>query len=310
MQDTSHFPHACRALLDKLLETGGLLTRANRDRDEQCNYIVADSLEPGRRHRAVLDLGFGCGDQTLHLMNPRGQGKQAKEEAVFDQYVGLTIDQSQCELGRKRIQQAAQSLGKPSYGAVTLFCTDAAKPSSWGLEIKSSIDRAFNQLDDSRERFVLGLDSLYHFYPSRKAIMSYAYSDLNATFLAADLFRATEPEPLTWAYLANLLFFRLICLVLGAPFSNFLTFDDYRAQLQEAGYAYEDITIHDITSHVFPGLASFLNARTSDLAILRLSGFSKWRVAGWLFRWLSGGQVLRFGLVVARWRQKEGYMKA
>ena len=267
--------------------------------------------EEPRKKKVLFDLGFGCGQQTLYLMNRDDGSKERREEGatkpLFDRYIGITIDKMQYDFAKGRVDAIKET--KQSATSTDVFCADAADPSSWPSELQHAVSSTFSveggtvTMQNEAERYVLALDTLYHFRPSRHQIFKYSHSTLHANFLAFDIFRAPPPPKHTLRSILNSIFLRVLTPGLSAPFSNFVTFDAYKAQLQEVGYAAEDITIEDITNDVFPGLATFLETRQRELTALGLSGFSKWRISGWLFRWLASGDVLRAGVVVAKWKR-------
>ena len=248
-----------------------------------------------RKKRVLLDLGFGCGQQTLYLMN------RDEESQLFDRYIGITIDKTQYDFARSRVDAVKARKQTTTTTNTEIFCADAADPGSWPRDLENVMSSTFQT--DGTERYVLALDTLYHFRPSRRNIFKYAHSTLHANFFAFDIFRAPPPAKSTLKSTFNSLFLRILTPGLAAPFSNFVTPEAYKAQLQDAGYEEQDISIEDITSDVFPGLATFLETRQRELAALGLGGFSKWRVSGWLFRWLAGGDVLRAGVIFAKWRR-------
>ncbi|OJD15444.1 hypothetical protein AJ78_04285 [Emergomyces pasteurianus Ep9510] len=404
-KNTTSFPSACGALLDKILQTAGLNSTAVAESPIASTTGVGLSIsqsacKPKRRKRSrdtktpvngkkrvILDVGFGCGAQTLYLMRKKvaarkGLGDEEVEEEeeeveedddkirvnrqdnddktdgvenascieplpgsnacdssesvpLFQHYIGITIEKMQCGFARSRVAEAAtrnrndpvnkdgpsemwgkkqdQSIG----GTVELFCADAAKPYAWSEEIQRSISTAFGEgkyAEEERglggnpaeERYVLGLDTLYHFSPSREELFEYSHSTLQATLLAFDLFLPAKPRSSSPFdnVKRSLNTFALRCLTpaLSAPFSNFVTIAEYKRLLEKAGYGLDDITIEDITDDVFPGLAKFFEKRIQEMTALGLEGFTKWRISGWLFRWLASGQVLRAGVVVARWK--------
>ncbi|KLJ11311.1 hypothetical protein EMPG_13419 [Blastomyces silverae] len=404
-KNTNSFPGACRALLDKILQTAGFDDGDSTNVAVNVDSLVASTTGvdyPSRTNsrsthtsqrrernsdkktaisgvrRVILDVGFGCGEQTLYLMRKKvavrkahgGSGETAglisrddndeKDDAetissnentraasavrpppettpLFQHYIGITLEKMQCAFAQSRVAEAARNCNtsadkdsgssqdwgnrrkQPIGGTVELFCGDAAKPHAWSEEIQRSISNAFRkgeyaeegERDDggekpAEERYVLGLDTLYHFSPSRQELFEYSYSTLEATILAFDLFlppKSHSSSPLETVK-RSLNTFALRCLTpaLSAPFSNFVTIAEYKGLLEKAGYAPEDITIEDITEDVFPGLAKFFEKRIQEMSALGLKGFTKWRVSGWLFRWLAGGQVLRAGVVVAKWK--------
>ncbi|PGH29188.1 hypothetical protein GX50_08074 [[Emmonsia] crescens] len=392
-KNTTSFPAACRALLDKILHTAGLdVDSTDIAIDISCPVASAsatgvdypsvthswptDRPQRGKgnndkttaihgKKRVILDVGFGCGEQTLYLMRKKvaagkvvggGEadgadgrddddydknddaenisnnnktlagsdvGDSPESSPLFQHYIGITIEKMQCGFAQSRVAEAARncngSTGKLEPlkkgdkrkkqsidGVVELFCADAAKPYGWSEEIQRSISTAFGKGKYAEERYVLGLDTLYHFSPSRKELFEYSHSTLQATLLAFDLF--LPPKSRSSLVLdsvkrsLNTLALRCLTPALSAPFSNFVTIAEYKNLLEKAGYGLEDITIEDITDDVFPGLAKFFEKRIQEMSALGLKGFTKWRISGWLFRWLAGGQVLRAGVVVARWK--------
>ncbi|OJD21954.1 hypothetical protein ACJ73_06704 [Blastomyces percursus] len=404
-KNTNSFPGACRELLDRVLQTAGLddgdSTRVGANDDT----IVASATgvdclartnsrsthtslrregntdkktaKSGVR-RVILDVGFGCGEQTLYLarkkvavrqahgcsgeaarlISPDDNGEKEDRETIlrdkntragsavhpppettplFHHYIGITLEKTQCAFAQSRVVEAARNCNtsvdkdsgssqdwgetrkQPIGGVIELFCGDAAKPHAWSEEIQRSISTAFRKgeyaeegvKDDvgknpAEERYVLGLDTLYHFSPSRQELFEFSYSTLQATILAFDLFlppKSHSSSPLD-TIKRSLNTFALRCLTpaLSAPYSNFVTIVEYKCLLEKAGYGPEDITIEDITEDVFPGLAQFFGERIQEMSALGLKGFTKWRVSEWLFRWLASGQVLRAGIVVAKWK--------
>ncbi|EFE39027.1 conserved hypothetical protein [Trichophyton verrucosum HKI 0517] len=287
-------PEACEALLDKVLRTAGLDIKSKEGGE------TAREESNNAKKRVLLDLGFGCGEQTIHLMrNP------VRLSPIFDEYIGITLDKVQHGFAQKRLQQKILHENQQEISTrpskISLFCADAAQPSSWPDEVKKTLYDAFsiNDSNNNMERYVMGLDTLYHFHPSRREIFKYSHSILRANLLAFDLFLAPS-DPSSLKQIFNTLFLRLLTPALGAPFGNFVSPEAYTTMLEEAGYKTENIVIEDITDHVFVGLAGFLKKRCLDMAIMGLGGYIKWQVAGWLFRWLSSGGILRAGVVIAK----------
>ncbi|KAI1913327.1 hypothetical protein LOZ61_002863 [Ophidiomyces ophidiicola] len=263
--------------------------------------------------RVLLDLGYGCGEQTLYLTRMAALRASSRETKtlLFQHYIGITLDRTQYEFAKSRlktseyIEPTQTKLQSPK--APQLFCGDAGRPSSWPQELQQAVSLAFatersqgslSPIDT--ERYVLALDSAYHFQPSRREILNYSHCVLQAHFIAFDIFLA--PPSCSLRSVFNGVLLRLLTPALSAPFSNFMTMSAYKRELQEAGYAVENITIEDITEDVFPGLAGFLERRDQELAEFGLAGFSKWRMSGWIFKWLSFGDALKAGIVIAKWK--------
>ncbi|KAM0425838.1 hypothetical protein ACHAPT_008776 [Fusarium lateritium] len=277
------FQEACLGLLKQVVDTAGLLDQ--------------ELLTTGSRGSlAILDLGFGCGDQTWEL------ARLAQSQSWEDfRYVGLTLNDAQVQTSRRKIYREIAKAGTDA-GVVTaesfkLLCANAAKPETWTPQVADAVyslaDERFN------ERWLLALDCLYHFSPSRKPIFEHAARELDAQFMAFDLL-INESASST-----DILKARLIGKMMGCPLKTFLTEKEYRDQLVECGYDRKLITIKEITDDVFSGLVKFLDRQDELLAEygVSLGGF---KLAGRLFDWFDRTRVVRAVVVVARTKDKTG----
>jgi len=277
-------------LLNEVLKTAGFC----RKKDSSLETL-------GRRpSRALLDLGFGCGDQTIHLMSravirdydqPSFGFAYRANVPLIEQYVGVTLDKKQYRYAQQRVQELRNYTfrAKTTYHHNTkLFCADAARPEQWDAELKKHLDAAVSQVD---EIWVLALDTLYHFSPSRWPMIFYASQALKASFMAFDLCLADNVS------LPNLILLRIVTRVMGAPWANFVTVDQYRAKLVEAGY--QDITLRDISKDVFDPLAMFLEQQDERLRTIGW-GLGPFHAARWMFRWWGRTGIVRGVIVVAR----------
>ncbi|KAK1634202.1 hypothetical protein BDP81DRAFT_378346 [Colletotrichum phormii] len=268
------FETACRNLLLKVLEEA---------------HIFKDSLQSSTL--AILDLGVGCGDQSLELarlINDRG--------ITGYRYAGLTLNESQHRLALSRVQSEVSKL-KLVDGAVEIFCADAANPDTWNARVKFAVKSMVEQKTGDQHRWVLALDSLYHFFPSRKPILNYAAKNLDASFMAFDLLLSDEAS-----YRRRLLV-KLIGLVMGCPAAAFVTVADYTKQLVDAGYDEKHIQFRDITEHVFPGLVNHIQSQSKALRPFGISA-GKFKVAAKVFSWFAESKALRGTVVTARKRPK------
>ncbi|KAI3558387.1 hypothetical protein CABS02_01534, partial [Colletotrichum abscissum] len=209
--------------------------------------------------------------------------------------MGLTLNESQYRLASNRAQLQAQKL-KSEDGSVEVFCADAANPDTWGAHVKSAI-RSLKEDSADQQRWVLALDSLYHFYPSRKPIFNYAAQTLDASFMAFDLI-LSDGASLRQRFLVN-----LIGLAMGCPAAAFVTVSDYKKQLLDAGYDEDDIHFKDITEHVFSGLVSYINSQSEALQPFGISA-GKFKVAAMVFDWFAESNAMRGTIVIARKRSK------
>ncbi|OLN86237.1 hypothetical protein CCHL11_04146 [Colletotrichum chlorophyti] len=271
------FEEACCALLHEVLAASGVL--------------MTDCREAPLSQLAILDLGIGCGDQSREL------AQLARRMGCDDfHYVGLTLNDSQFQLASNQVRDELQ---KPTATRdfIKVFRADAARPDTWGPEI----DAAIKSLVDANQRgsypWVLGLDSMYHFFPSRRPIINYAARELGASFMAFDLILNSA------ASLQQRLLVKLIGIAMGCPSGAFLTEREYKMQLTEAGYDERQVLFQDVTNHVFPGLVGYMKRQEQALRLFGIS-MAKFKVAGKVFGWFASSGVLRASIVVAHRKPK------
>jgi hypothetical protein len=96
---------------------------------------------------------------------------------------------------------------------------------------------------------------------------------------------------------SNLLALRILTRFMGAPWANFVTKEQYREKLVEAGY--RDIVIRDVSEQVFRPLASFLEGQGRRLEGIGL-GLGPFHVAKWLFGWWGRTGIVRGVIVVTK----------
>ncbi|KAL7932867.1 hypothetical protein V8C35DRAFT_305697 [Trichoderma chlorosporum] len=275
-----HFDEAARTMLKKLLQAAGLVSNS------KTQHSVA-----------VLDVGFGCGDQTVAL----AELIQASSRPQF-RYVGLTLNAVQLQAAQQRLDAAlaiqedgsSSALGL-SEDSFKLFQADAARPESWSSAVCASVDGLADEA--FRERWLLGLDCLYHFSPSRKPIFKRASQTLNANVMAFDLILSDKaPAWQVWAV-------RLLGVILLCPWRTFLTEEQYRDQLVECGYDRACVEIRDISDHVFGGLAGHLRKQDAALSPYGIS-LSGYTVVGRIYEWFDRTRVLKAAIVVGRMKSK------
>ncbi|KAI9923985.1 hypothetical protein MW887_007443 [Aspergillus wentii] len=330
----SALPQACKALLDQVLITAGLLDENGRPIPPHAKKTTTN----------IVDVGFGCGDQSLYLTqlsySPSGESHDGDTDSrsgsgshrpLFSSYVGITITESQAEFARQRMAPSMHGkhhLGNderstptptppPSMtssastgGLVTpnihLFCADAAKPATWSAEVKHAIrneagggrttsrsSATTTTTSTKRNTYLLALDTLYHFRPSRKPLVEYACSHLQASIMAFDLVLADDAS--VWSKLLM----RVICWVSGTPFSNFLTWGEYEEMLVGAGYEQESITARDLSEHVFSGIERYIRRQDEMLRPFGM-GVGKFKGAGKVFGWWARSGVVRGMVIVAK----------
>lgn len=182
---------------------------------------------------------------------------------------------------------------------IRLFCADAGKPDSWGNEIHQAVSSSSQLREDKSVTnvppitWVLALDTLYHFVPSRKPIFNHAFEELHASIMAFDLLLADQPS--AW----DLLLLRIVSLFASTPFSNFLTVAQYKAQLVAAGYDSNQIEIQDISENVFTGMASFIQTKDRELKKMGM-GIGRYKAAAKVFGWWARSGIVRGCIVIAK----------
>lgn len=236
---TSTLPEASENLLRRLLQAADIPT--------------------GSR---ILDLGFGCGDQSLVL------------QRSFE-YSGITLSSVQFDTAQRRLPHGSD-----------IFCGDAARPEMWP-------DKLVQKTGESTD-WVLALDCMYHFRPSREGTVRVAGQKLQAGLAAFDLFRAQDVSRWQMALL------RVVCWMADLPWANMCTAEEYRDMLVKVG-GYADVEIEDISANVYAGLAGFIKKRDRDLKDIGVSGgVGRYTGAAKLFGWLGTTGLIRACLVVAR----------
>lgn len=282
------FEGACRALLSALLDQAGLLEARSGEESRKSRDL---EFRKDLQSMSVLDVGFGCGDQTLAIT------KAASNTNL--QYLGITLNHAQFTCAQLRVSQSPYQ-GKSH--DVSLFLADAAKPDSW---TSSCLEKAAGLIINKHQAgwdtapttktatILLALDTLYHFSPSRLPLLTYAAKTLRADLAAFDILLSPTATP--WQALK----LRLIGRLSGCPWSAFKSEREYRALLIAAGCQEESIVITDITEHVFGPLAAFVGRQEARLEQIGLK-MGSLRVAGWLFGWWARSKVVRGVLVTAK----------
>ncbi|PKK43770.1 hypothetical protein CI102_10058 [Trichoderma harzianum] len=279
-----HFDEAARNMLEKLLQAAGLTSTAK-----------------SQHSVAVLDVGFGCGDQTVAL----AELIHASSRPQF-RYVGLTLNAVQLQAAQQRLDAAlaipegeesssSKSVLGLSESCFKLFQADAAKPEAWNSAVCASVDGLADET--FRERWLMGLDCLYHFSPSRKPIFKRASQTLSANVMAFDLILSDTAS--AWQILAV----RILGFILLCPWRTFLTEEQYRDQLVECGYDRACVEIRDISDHVFGGLAGHLRKQDVALSLYGIS-LSGYTMVGRIYEWFDRTRVLKAAIVVGRIKSK------
>lgn len=272
--------HACAALLREVLRTAGLITG---------DAVAEKELRP-RKSIAILDVGIGCGDQTVEI----ARALDAPTWQDF-RYVGLTLNESQLQVAYQRIEREIANANRRGIKlwpeSFRLFGANAARPESWNRPIRSIVDSVAD--DAFKDRWLLALDCMYHFSPSRSPLLLYAARELKANFMAFDLVLNDK------SYFTARMTARLLGMMTGCPFSAFLSEEQYFEQLVDAGYDRDSVVIQDITADVFSGLVAHIEKQQRSLKPYGIS-MGKLGMAKRVFNWFDTTGVVRAVIVVAK----------
>lgn len=244
---------------------------------------------------SIIDLGFGCGDQSLYIKDVLDNQIQKDTcnpwSRLLKAYVGITLESSHFCLAQERLGLKRSD----SDTLFEIFCADAGRPESWTSEIKNAVSLACqtNGKEGDHENWLLGLDTLIHFQPSRWPVIEYANRELGASLMAYDLCIAENLS------VGQRIILRFMAFFGQSPLKNWVTIGEYREQLVLAGYARERIEIHDISEHVFRPLSRFLRRREVELKQYGLS-IGRFQYAAGMFAWWARSGMVRGCVIVAR----------
>ncbi|KAH6988125.1 hypothetical protein BKA56DRAFT_545033 [Ilyonectria sp. MPI-CAGE-AT-0026] len=278
-QPVQNFEEACLGLLKEVVKASGILDRET-------------AKETPRGSLAILDLGFGCGDQTWELARLAQQGGWLEF-----QYVGLTLNEAQVQASQRKIYREVAAADGCDFktDSFKLFRANAAKPETWSPHVTEAVE----SLADEKftETWLLALDCLYHFSPSRKPIFKYAANNIDAQVMVFDLLLNEK------ASVRDTLIVRAIGIMMGCPVRTFLTENEYKDQLVDCGYELRSIKIREVTEDVFSGLVKYLDRQDRALGEygISLGGF---KLAQRLFDWFARSHVVKAVIVVAHTKGK------
>ena len=232
--------------------------------------------EAGLDHRSLLfDAGFGCGDQLLLWLDHFRVGRVD----------GVNLSRSQTAYARARLEKA----GHPKTAAA-IVCGDVDDPEAWST-----------RYDREAPSHVLALDCAYHF-PSRVGFFALAHQQLapGGRLALTDLMLADQHD--TTGFRHRLL--RWMLKLSHIAEANIVDEERYRLELRQSGF--ECVRITDISEHVLPGLARFMEARHQAMSPSaagerpRRFGLVKYRVTGRFLEWAYRRSVLRYCVISAR----------
>lgn len=216
----------------------------------------------------VVELGFGCGDSAWEIFKGKGaEIVNGKKRWNVGQYIGISNNKNQLALSKGRYVEDFDDNIRFEFG-------NGGAPDTWK---KNTHDIVGSGRGDD---WVLAIDSLYHM--DRQKLFTYISSGWNIA--AYDLILSDTASG--W----QLRCFEKVSKLLGIPHGNLLTQDEYTALLVAAGWDLDNITIEDISPHVFSPLSVYLKQRPQ----------LKWKISGLLFGWLGAWGGIRGCIVVAK----------
>ncbi|KAG0254258.1 hypothetical protein DFQ27_006944 [Actinomortierella ambigua] len=221
----------------------------------------------------LLDVGFGCGDQTVYmaeLYRPR-------------RITGITIEPLQHHAAEQLVLNSRDRIPTTK---VDLYVADASylldflkeHPQVQGIHGEQSGQ-------DGYFTHIISIDSAYH-YNTRRKFFEQSYAALapgKGRLAMADVIPAWDP-PKTGV--KGWLLRQFGQLYLQVPIDNMKTLEAYRQDLIEVGFV--DIEIEAVEGQVFLGWADFI---ATQLKVLKSVGLVRPRI-GWRFWMLQ--KVLRY----------------
>lgn len=226
---------------------------------------------------SIVEVGCACAESALSLF------KRFPEQC--DGYIGLTLSTLQAHIAADRVRQV-QGGENPKYN---VFHADAAKPNTWGSGIHSS-------LKTLERPWLMAIDCLFHFEPSRKPLFEFAANKLGASFALTD---HVKRENLTWLERLKLHF---AYGLLDTPLNNVLTRRQYVELLVSCGYEEKNITIIPTTEFVLKPYSNFIQEqgqRWQDLGGGK-SDYMDFRLVGAVSSWLAKSGLVDSCIIVAR----------
>ena len=231
----------------------------------------------------MVEVGCGCAETAQVLL------KEYADQCT--QWVGLMISPVQVHIADTRLQETQKSLPKMD-SKYRIFTADAAKPKSWSSEIQDSVRSSSSDSD----LWLVALDTLVDFRPSRKGVLSYARNELGASVAITDHLKKEDMTGLdsakTWAS------FQL----LDTPLNSILTRRQYIELLVECGFKRENISIVPYTEHVYAPYSRFIEQQGRRWQEM---GGSNWdymdfTLAGWVTGWWARSGLVEACMIVAR----------
>ena len=304
------------------------------------DLIDEDGYRTGRWPIKLIDLSFGCGDQTTEITQ--------NYPTLASSYIGLTIDATQYNFAHQRLSclrllqdhpvttdtpsdlpsreehaeldkypnhqtnllhQKLENHAKELNGKeknVSIFCADAAQPATWSDEIKEAITpNLAKQLRENSQK-----PSLSKMRKQESWILA-LYTLHHFSPSRQPIFNHAYQKLQASIMAFDLILgekttvvertcMRIIAVIMGCPMCNLMTAGEYRKQLLKTGYEEDKVEIRDISEHVFGGLADYLKKRDEELKMYLGTGIGAYKVFEWLLRWWARSGIVRGCIVVAK----------
>ena len=231
----------------------------------------------------MVEVGCGCAETAQVLL------KEYADQCT--QWVGLMISPVQVHIADTRLQETQKLLPKMD-SKYRIFTADAAKPKSWSSEIQDSVRSSSSDSD----LWLVALDTLVDFRPSRKEVLSYARNELGASVAITDHLKKEDMTGLdsakTWAS------FQL----LDTPLNSILTRRQYIELLVECGFKRENISIVPYTEHVYAPYSRFIEQQGRRWQEMGGSNcdYMDFTLAGWVTGWWARSGLVEACMIVAR----------
>ncbi|EPS26494.1 hypothetical protein POX_g09210 [Penicillium oxalicum] len=276
----SSFQEACQHLFEEILSEAGI--------SKDCSHDFS-----------IIEVGCGCAETAFFM---RGHLPHRLRD-----YIGITINDSQAKYAKDRLQSLVDDCLPMWEGRESplneVFKADAADPDTWPSHVHDTIDRLirYQQGPKNNEKiqsdiWLLAIDTLYHFKPSRHGILKFAHQEIGASFMATDIIISSSLS--IW----NRILLRILFYFLYVPWTNILTREEYVSMLAACGYEKENIQIRDITDHCFPGYDQFLARQGRDWE--RIGGspavFRPMLLMGRVTAWWARSATIRECIIIAK----------
>ncbi|PKY03269.1 hypothetical protein P168DRAFT_298071 [Aspergillus campestris IBT 28561] len=256
----THPSEACADLFRELLATAGI---------------------SAQQQFSMLEVGCGCAETARLLL------KEYQDKCTH--WVGLTLSSLQVKMAEDRLREDTVLSHGKTKTKCQIFQADAAQPNTWNAEINDAVRSLPNP-------WLVSLDALCDFRPSRKPILTFARQELGVSVAVTEHLKKENMSTLdtlkTWAS------FRL----LDTSWDRVLTRQQYIDTLVECGYKRENISIVSYSEHAYAQYSRFVSQQGRKWQEM---GGSKWdymdfSIAGFVTNWWARSGLVEACIIVAR----------